>query len=89
MAQLRLGLAAFPEAVEHAPASSSGPVFARRPHLAFFLHDEVIVHTPREHADAVATAVEQAAADAGRLLFGDAPVDFRLDLRISERALKD
>lgn len=89
MAQLRLSLAAFPEAVEHAPASSSGPVFARRPHLAFFLHDEVIVHTPREHADAVATAVEQAAADAGRLLFGDAPVDFRLDLRISERALKD
>ncbi len=89
MAQLRLRLAAFPEGTAQAAASSSGPVFERRPHLAFFLHDEVIVHTPGEHAEAVAEAVEQAAADAGRLLFGEAPVDFRLDLRISERALKD
>lgn len=89
MAQLRLRLAAFPETTEHALASASGPVFERRPHLAFFLHDEVIVHTPQAHAEAVAEAVEAAARDAGRLLFGEAPVDFRLDLRISERAVKD
>ena len=28
------------------PPTDPGPVFARRPHLAFFLHDEVIVHAP-------------------------------------------
>ncbi len=48
------------------------------PHLVFFLHDEVIVHTPAEMADDVAEAVREAAAGAGRLLFGDFPVDFPL-----------
>jgi DNA polymerase-1 len=47
-----------------------------RPHLVFFLHDELIVHTPIEHADAVITAVRQSAATAGRLIFGQIPVDF-------------
>jgi DNA polymerase-1 len=64
-------------------------VFARRPHLAFFLHDEVIVHTPEEHADAAAQAVIDAANAAGRLLFGAFPLDFRLDVRIAETAMKD
>lgn len=89
MAQLRLRLAAFPTANKQLPAKASGQVFEHSPHLAFFLHDEVIVHTPREHAAAVAEAIELAAVEAGKLLFGDAPVDFRLDLRTSERALKD
>ncbi|GGC02707.1 bifunctional 3'-5' exonuclease/DNA polymerase [Cellulomonas carbonis] len=53
-----------------------------RPHLAFFLHDEVLVHTPRELADDVAAAVRDAAAEAGRLLFGAAPVDFALDVSV-------
>ncbi len=48
----------------------------------YFLHDEIIVHTPREVADEVATAVEAAARDAGSLLFGDFPVEFPLDLAI-------
>lgn len=52
--------------------------FADRPHLAFFLHDEVVVHAPRELADAVAAEVRAAAEEAGRLLFGDFPVDFPL-----------
>ena len=52
------------------------------PHLVYFLHDEIIVHTPREHADEVATAVRETAHAAGRLLFGDFPVDFPLDLAI-------
>ncbi|WP_167139482.1 bifunctional 3'-5' exonuclease/DNA polymerase [Diaminobutyricimonas sp. TR449] len=50
------------------------------PHLVFFLHDEVIVHTPAELAADVAQAVEEAAHDAGRLLFGDIPVDFRVSV---------
>jgi len=53
-----------------------------RPHLVFFLHDEVVVHTPAELADAVADAVRASAAEAGRLLFGDFPLDFPLDVAV-------
>lgn len=49
-----------------------------RPHLVFFLHDEVLVHAPEGVADRVAEAVREAAAEAGRLLFGDMPVEFAL-----------
>ncbi|GAA4957961.1 bifunctional 3'-5' exonuclease/DNA polymerase [Yinghuangia aomiensis] len=45
-----------------------------RPHLVFFQHDEVIVHTPRVMADAVVAAVEAAADEAKQLVFGDVPV---------------
>ncbi|MFC3494753.1 bifunctional 3'-5' exonuclease/DNA polymerase [Glycomyces rhizosphaerae] len=47
--------------------------------LVFFLHDEVVVHCPAEHAQAVCTAIEQAAEAATRTLFGDVPV--RIPLR--------
>ncbi|MGV8979128.1 MAG: bifunctional 3'-5' exonuclease/DNA polymerase [Cellulomonas sp.] len=53
-----------------------------RPHLVFFLHDEVMVHCPADVADEVATAVRAAATEAGRLLFGDSPVDFALDVSV-------
>ncbi|MFK4835279.1 bifunctional 3'-5' exonuclease/DNA polymerase [Microbacterium sp. ZW T2_14] len=89
LADLRGRLAALPPVAPEHAAPRSGPAFARQPHLAFFLHDEVIVHTPAEHADAAAEAVTEAAASAGRLLFGSFPVDFRLDVRTSETALKD
>mgnify|MGYP001180855399 FL=1 len=55
---------------------------ATGPHLVFFLHDEVIVHTPADLAEDVATAVREAAAGAGRLLFGDFPIDFPLDVAV-------
>lgn len=69
-------------AAETPAAAASGPVFARAPHLVYFLHDEIIVHSPREVADEVAAAVEEAAREAGTLLFGDFPVEFPLDLAI-------
>jgi DNA polymerase-1 len=53
-----------------------------RPHLVFFLHDEVVVDTPEHLAEAVTEAVRAAAAEAGRLLFGDFPVDFPLDVAV-------
>jgi len=53
-----------------------------RPHLVFFLHDELIVHTPIGLADEVATALRESAAEAGRLLFGSAPVEFALTVAI-------
>ena len=46
------------------------------PGLVFFQHDEVIVHCPEAMASDVVAAVGAAAAEAGRLLFGDTPVRF-------------
>ncbi|MEV8369308.1 bifunctional 3'-5' exonuclease/DNA polymerase [Microbacterium sp. NPDC064584] len=89
LADLRGRLAALPAVASARTAPRSGPVFADRAHLAFFLHDEVMVHTPQEHADEVAEAVQQAAAAAGRLLFGGFPIDFPLEVRVSADAGKD
>ena len=62
----------------------SGPL-DRRPHLVYFLHDEVIVHTPAGMAGQVAREVQAAATTAGRLLFDDFPVDFPLDVAVVQR----
>jgi DNA polymerase-1 len=48
------------------------------PHLVFFLHDEVVVHTPQPLAEEVAQIVRDAAEAAGRLLFGEFPITFPL-----------
>lgn len=85
LADVRGRLAAF-EPVDE--VGHSGPVFGRRAHLAFFLHDEIVVHAPAAQADAAAEAVREAADAARRLLFGDFPLDFPLDLRIAEDAGK-
>jgi DNA polymerase-1 len=52
--------------------------------LVFFQHDEVVVHCPKEQAEAVVGAVESAADDARRLLFGDTPVRFPLGVSTVE-----
>jgi DNA polymerase-1 len=52
--------------------------------LVFFQHDEVVVHCPVQRAEAVVGAVEAAADDARRLLFGDTPVRFPLGVSIVE-----
>lgn len=52
------------------------------PELVYFLHDEVIVHTPEQYAEDVAEAVREAARAAGTLLFGDVPVGFPLDVAV-------
>lgn len=67
------------------PAAASGPVFESIPHLVFFLHDEIIVHTPDEYANDVAELVTHAATKAGRLLFGDFAVDFPLGIAVVDR----
>ncbi len=61
--------------------SDEGPLDAR-PHLVFFLHDEVVVHTPAALADAVAAQATEAAATAARLLFRDLAIDFPLTTSI-------
>lgn len=51
-----------------------------QPALVYFLHDEVIVHTPAAFAHQVTTAIEESARKAGQLLFGTFPVDFALNI---------
>jgi DNA polymerase-1 len=52
------------------------------PHLVFFQHDEVVVHTPRKNADAVAEVIQAAGAEAGRLVFGPTAVVFPMETAI-------
>jgi len=85
LAEIRHRLQQIPPSFTEAAAS--GP-FARTPHLAFFLHDEVILHVPEQHAEAAADAVREAATVATRRLFGDFPIDVPLDLRIAMSAEK-
>ncbi|GAA1186452.1 bifunctional 3'-5' exonuclease/DNA polymerase [Ornithinimicrobium humiphilum] len=72
MGHLRRTLAEDP-----ALATSAG-----RPELVYFLHDEVIVHAPAEVAELAAEAIRDAARAAGRLLFGDFPVEFPLSAAV-------
>jgi DNA polymerase I len=51
-------------------------------HLVFFLHDELIVHSPAADAERVAEELRAAAVEAGRLLFGDFPVEFPITTAI-------
>lgn len=64
---------------------ADGQSLAERPHLVFFLHDELIVHTPAALAPAVAEALRASAGEAGRLLFGTIPVEFALTVSVVER----
>ncbi len=52
------------------------------PHLVFFLHDEIVVHTPAALADRVEEQIRAAAAEAGRLLFGELPAQFPVTVAI-------
>ncbi|WP_309648269.1 bifunctional 3'-5' exonuclease/DNA polymerase [Nocardioides sp.] len=58
-----------------------GPL-TERPHLVFFLHDEVVVHTSVALAEAVVEQTRQAAETAGRLLFRDLSIDFPLTVSV-------
>lgn len=61
-------------------AAATGP--GPEPQLVYFLHDEVIVHSPADRAGQVAGLIGEAATTAGRLLFGDTGVEFALDVSI-------
>ncbi|MEO5533926.1 MAG: bifunctional 3'-5' exonuclease/DNA polymerase [Pseudolysinimonas sp.] len=62
-----------------------GSTLVDKPHLVFFLHDELIVHTPAELAPDVETAMRDAAAEAGRLLFGPVPVEWAVSVATVDR----
>ncbi|QWB24031.1 MULTISPECIES: bifunctional 3'-5' exonuclease/DNA polymerase [Streptomyces] len=52
--------------------------------LVFFQHDEVIVHCPEEETEAVVAAIQEAAALAGRLTFGETQVRFPFTTAVVE-----
>jgi DNA polymerase-1 len=52
------------------------------PHLVLFMHDELVVHCPADATAGVELAVRDAAVQAGRLMFGDAPVEFPLTVAV-------
>ena len=66
-------------------ALADGAWLTDSPHLVFFLHDEVVVHTPAESAEEVAALIADAAQEAGRLLFGELPVTFPLTVAVVDR----
>ncbi|PKI93029.1 bifunctional 3'-5' exonuclease/DNA polymerase [Actinomycetales bacterium SN12] len=86
LAEVRHRLMALPPA--SVPAAASGPVFRDRAHLAFFLHDEVIVHAPIEQAEAVAGILRDAADAATARLFPGFAIDVPLDVHVAEDAAK-
>lgn len=59
----------------------TGPLVSR-PHLVFFLHDEVVVHAPAALVEAVAGQIAEASATAAGLLFRDLTIDFPLNISI-------
>ncbi|MGP4023345.1 bifunctional 3'-5' exonuclease/DNA polymerase [Actinomadura sp. 3N407] len=67
------------------PPPSNGLAPLGTPRLVFFQHDEVIVHTPAELAADVVAAVHASADEARRLLFGDTPVVFPMEIAVVDR----
>jgi DNA polymerase-1 len=53
-----------------------------RPHLVFFLHDEVMVHCPEAAVADCTRAIEEAANAAKELLFGRIPVEFPVSVAV-------
>lgn len=52
--------------------------------LAFFLHDEVVLHVPAERADFAAAMAQEAATAAAELMFGRTPVEFPVGVAVVE-----
>lgn len=77
LAELRRRLRALPSI----PPSPS----AQRPELVFFLHDEVMVHCPDELVDQVVEIVNESARAATKLIFGQIPLEFPVNVTVVEK----
>jgi DNA polymerase-1 len=49
-----------------------------RSRIAFFLHDEVVLHVPADRAEEAQLILEEAARAATRLIFGAIPIEFSI-----------
>ena len=50
--------------------------------LVFFLHDEVMVHAPDHAVDTIKRLLEESARAATRLLFGQIPIEFPVNITV-------
>jgi DNA polymerase-1 len=92
MATVRQGLNAMPRSemsLDEMPANETplndltGGAWPKgAPHLVFFMHDELVVHCPADVAAQVERTLRDSAAQAGRLMFGELPVEFPLSVAI-------
>lgn len=62
----------------------AGPADFASAHIVFFLHDEVMLHVPRELAGQVSAMVTDAARAAAQLIFGQIPVEFPVNVVVVE-----
>ncbi len=85
LGSLRRRLTALQPPPAAVPPANSARTPPGPPRLVFFQHDEVIVHTPAGLAGDVAAAVHAAADEARRLLFGDTPVVFPMEVAVVDR----
>ncbi|MCU1572651.1 MAG: bifunctional 3-5 exonuclease/DNA polymerase [Micrococcaceae bacterium] len=86
LAELRRRLRFLGAAVEAGAGSGErgGPETDGKsvPELVFFLHDEVMVHTPESQVALVRQLIEESARAATALLFGEIPVEFPVSITV-------
>lgn len=80
LAELRRRL----RALSPAAGAGTGTAAAARPALVFFLHDEVMVHCPDELVVVVTEMVHESSRVATRLLFGQIPLEFPVNVTVVE-----
>lgn len=64
---------------------ASSAVSSSRPELVFFLHDEVMVHCPDHLVDQVVAIVNESAKAATKLIFGEIPLEFPVNVMVVEK----
>nr|WP_231687119.1 bifunctional 3'-5' exonuclease/DNA polymerase [Arthrobacter alpinus] len=79
LAELRRRLRALPPGPAATPGSESD-----RPAMVFFLHDEVMVHCPDALVEVVTKIVHDSSQAATRLLFGEIPLEFPVNVTVVE-----
>ena len=52
--------------------------------IVFFVHDEVVLHVPEELGEEAVGAIHRARNRTGKMLFGDTPVRFPLDVSVTD-----
>jgi len=79
LAELRRRLRALPPGPATTPGSPPD-----RPAMVFFLHDEVMVHCPDALVEVVTKIVHDSSEAATRLLFGEIPLEFPVNVTVVE-----
>ncbi len=82
LAELRRRLRALTSDRARVRGAGAGAGAAKEAELVFFLHDEVMVHAPDELVNTVRGLVEESSRAATRLLFGEIPIEFPVNITV-------